>query len=446
MKIKIIGFFVITLLIGASMSVVGNVLISNLLYYDVGVGEPTNIHDGDYRFLGEDSLFVTVRNYGDLTAKFELNFTLERLEGLVPIEILDEGFEDPLFPPDGWQVHHDGNQYPWQRDTIIGHESSACAGLFTIWPPTPPMTFDEWLVTDSYDFSEVTSLMLSVWYYGHANMGLFTSNLEIWASTDGGTTPDDFMDTGILLEEINPDADEEWIPETMDLSPLEGDEDVHLAFRFVGEENDFIEFFIDDILIEGEVNNWDEIDSQSKGPYDLDPDVWIESFFDVYYDFEGEYRATFSLDTPLRGDWIDDNPDNDVYQAVFTVIANNPPNTPTIDGPTKGTVGVTYYYNISATDPDSNDVYFYIEWFQGCPGIYWQGPYPSGEQIQFGYTWENQGVHIISVKAKDVYEAESETVTLTVTMPRTRTINNPFRNLLESHPNLFPILQRLLRL
>ena len=40
----------------------------------------------------------------------------------------------------------------------------------------------------------------------------------------------------------------------------------------------------------------------NKNPYDLDPDVWIESFFDVYFDFEGEYRATFSLDTPLNGE------------------------------------------------------------------------------------------------------------------------------------------------
>jgi len=68
-------------------------------------------------------------------------------------------------------------------------------------------------------------------------------------------------------------------------------------------------------------SGWGEVDSGNKGPYDLDPDAWVESFFDVFYDFEGEYRATFSLETYCQGNIIypDFNPDNDVYQAVFTV-------------------------------------------------------------------------------------------------------------------------------
>ena len=65
---------------------------------------------------------------------------------------------------------------------------------------------------------------------------------------------------------------------------------------------------------------WEEVDSGSKGPYDLDPDVWIESFFDVFYDLEGEYRATFSLDSPMsKGDWSDDNPENDKFEVLFSV-------------------------------------------------------------------------------------------------------------------------------
>lgn len=74
-------------------------------------------------------------------------------------------------------------------------------------------------------------------------------------------------------------------------------------------------------------DDWAEVDSGGKGPYDLDPDIWVESFFDVTYDFEGEYRATFSLDSPrYKSDWTDDNPDNDVYQVVFFVI--DPTSTP----------------------------------------------------------------------------------------------------------------------
>jgi hypothetical protein len=70
------------------------------------------------------------------------------------------------------------------------------------------------------------------------------------------------------------------------------------------------------------ISVWEEVDSSSNGPYDLDPDVWVESFFDVFYDMEGEYRATFSLDTPLRG-WVDYNSSNDVHVAVFNVSLKN---------------------------------------------------------------------------------------------------------------------------
>ena len=68
---------------------------------------------------------------------------------------------------------------------------------------------------------------------------------------------------------------------------------------------------------------WEEIDSEIKGPYDLDPDIWIESFFDVYFDVEGEYRATFKIIDPVTHEsWNDDNPENDAYQAVFSVRQN----------------------------------------------------------------------------------------------------------------------------
>lgn len=445
MKKKLLGIFVCMLMIATSTSVVGNGLKFTLPAFDVGVGEPTNIHYGDYRPLGEDTLFVTVQNHGDLPASVDLDFTLERLEGGVPIVVLDEGFEDSLFPPQGWQVHQDGNQLSWQRDIIIGHESSACAGLFAIWPPTPPMIFDEWLVTESIDFREVTSLMLSFWYYGHSYTGLFMSNLEIWASTEGGANPDDFLATGILLEDINPVANEVWISESVDLSPFNCMDEVHLGFRFIGEESDFIEFFIDDILIEGEEYDWIETETSSNGPYDLDPDVWIESFFDVYYDREGYYRATFSLDTPLRGDWFDDNPNNDVYQAVFTVRANNPPDSLIIEGTNSGTTGTPYTFTFTSTDSDGDDVSYYIKWGDGTtPWTTYQTSGPPG--YSESHTWSEQGTYTIEAKAKDTFGAESDWTTLSVSMPRNRAMQIPFLQFLQQYPILYQLLQRFLQL
>ena len=122
-----------------------------------------------------------------------------------------------------------------------------------------------------------------------------------------------------------------------------------------------------------------------------------------------------------------------------------PPEIPMIEGPLNGKVGSTYTYNISAIDPESDDVYFWIEWFQGCPGVYWQGPFKSGEVVEFTNTWETSGTHFITVRAKDTNDLESDIATLTVTIPRTKTINN---YLLESvfsrFTNLFPIFCTIL--
>ena len=103
--------------------------------------------------------------------------------------------------------------------------------------------------------------------------------------------------------------------------------------RYLGEDNFFVSIqnngdddvtiYLDFLLERFDVNEWEEIDSGGNGPYDVDPDVWIESFFDVSYDSEGAYRATFSLDSPrseTQSDWSDDNPENDVFQLIFFVI------------------------------------------------------------------------------------------------------------------------------
>jgi len=140
------------------------------------------------------------------------------------------------------------------------------------------------------------------------------------------------------------------------------------------------------------------------------------------------------------------------YYADETVAAlpeggeNNPPETPEIDGPTSGNMGTEYDYTISTTDPDGDDVFYWIEWCnEGCTSG-WQGPYTSGEERVFSHTWDEQGDFTIKVKAKDTYDAESDYGTLDVTMPRTRAIQRPFFNFLQNHPILYQLLQRLLNL
>jgi hypothetical protein len=87
---------------------------------------------------------------------------------------------------------------------------------------------------------------------------------------------------------------------------------------------------------------------------------------------------------------------------------NDPPDMPTIEGPTKGNVGDTLEYIIYSTDPDNDPVYYWVSWFDGCPGIYWDGPYSSGEPISKSHTYDEKGTFRIGVKAKDSFDAESD--------------------------------------
>lgn len=52
---------------------------------------------------------------------------------------------------------------------------------------------------------------------------------------------------------------------------------------------------------------------------------------------------------------------------------SNPPNKPTIYGNATGKTGETYAYAVSTTDPDNDNVYYYISWGD-LSNLGWKGP------------------------------------------------------------------------
>ena len=129
-------------------------------------------------------------------------------------------------------------------------------------------------------------------------------------------------------------------------------------------------------------------------------------------------------------------------------IENQPPEIPIINGTTNGKIGITYNYTFVTTDPDGDDVYYWINWEPGCPAVYWFGPYPSGQVINLSHTFTQKGTYPISCQAKDIYNATGEPGSLNVTMSRSKSINRTFINILQNYvknySNLFLILQKLL--
>ena len=106
-----------------------------------------------------------------------------------------------------------------------------------------------------------------------------------------------------------------------------------------------------------------------------------------------------------------------------------------------------YDYSFTSTDPNGDDVAYYIKWGDG--GITdWTAFQSSGAP---GYSesnrWFELGSFLIEAKAKDVHGEESNWATLEVTMPRNLLLfNTLIQHLLEKHPNILPILQLLIYL
>jgi hypothetical protein len=122
----------------------------------------------------------------------------------------------------------------------------------------------------------------------------------------------------------------------------------------------------------------------------------------------------------------------------YLLHITKPPNAPTIVGPVEGKAHTEYEYTFVAIDPDGDDVYYWVQWGEGCPVVEWIGPYASGEEITLTYAWDSRGTYTIRAIAKDVHGAEGEVGTLEVSMPKT--YENPLWNLIE---RLFDWLEQL---
>jgi hypothetical protein len=113
----------------------------------------------------------------------------------------------------------------------------------------------------------------------------------------------------------------------------------------------------------------------------------------------GDSGATWEIreDPP---DWVG------LDYCFITYGLDEPPNVPTIDGLARGKAGGAYDYDFVTLEPDSDKVYYFIDWGDNNNSS-WIGPYSSGVLISESHTWSKNGTYIIKAKAKDSYGAES---------------------------------------
>ena len=88
---------------------------------------------------------------------------------------------------------------------------------------------------------------------------------------------------------------------------------------------------------------------------------------------------------------------------------NNPPNKPSKpEGPNKGKVKETLYFNTVTTDPDGDSLEYLIDWGDGT-NTGWLGPITSGTPFETFHAWDEPGTYAVRAKARDIpYLEESE--------------------------------------
>jgi len=155
------------------------------------------------------------------------------------------------------------------------------------------------------------------------------------------------------------------------------------------------------------------------------------------YDTPGIYLVTLT---------VTDNASNTDKETawVFIDAENHPPRTPWLLGRRTGENGTTYRYTFWATDPDGDDLYYYLNWgdtYWDGGAVGWIGPYKSGEKVTLEKTWKEKGNYTVRVKAQDRYGAKSDWATLKVTMPVSYSI--PMQRFWERLFERFPLLERL---
>ncbi len=173
------------------------------------------------------------------------------------------------------------------------------------------------------------------------------------------------------------------------------------------------------------------------------------------YDRDDDFLADYDELFVYFTNPFDRDTDNDGYSDYSEIVYGTDPNNyydpyepnthpdiPTIQGPLQGKPGIRYEYRFSSSDPDENEVYYYIEWGDN-QNENWIGQYSSGKEIAISHIWDENGIYTIKAKARDINGAESDWGILKVNIPRNVVhYNTLFLRFLDQ----FPILKRIFSL
>lgn len=127
----------------------------------------------------------------------------------------------------------------------------------------------------------------------------------------------------------------------------------------------------------------------------------------------GEHRITIGAGTVQRGAG---NYAPSLFGYLPITVEGEPPNDPSISGPTSGRVNISYLFEFTATDPDSDNVLYEIDWDNDETVDVTTEQTSSGSSLSRSFTWITDGVKTFQARAQDAGGARSDWTPHTITI------------------------------
>jgi subtilisin family serine protease len=286
-----------------------------------------------------------------------------------------EGFEAGV-PPTGWtEIHGDSATRSWYRSS--NYVFSGVYGARCSWG----YNLDEWLISPSLDFSNLTSPALSFWwvsnYYWHVTRD--NGDLFVKVSTDGGQTWDMLWTFGNIGYWTNWN----WYQTTLDLSAYQGQPDVQIAFHILA--NDNADIAIDQVFVSREP--W--ISFEPPGGR-LASGVNTNSV--VEFNSANLHRGMYQSNIKIQSNDFDS-------PTILLPVTMNVINTPPIITSIPDTiieVGAAYGYQVMASDGDNDSLNYQLH-----TGPVWMSINPISGLITGTPSEVDTGLVTVSIEVTD---------------------------------------------
>ena len=127
----------------------------------------------------------------------------------------------------------------------------------------------------------------------------------------------------------------------------------------------------------------------------------------------------------------------DWYPLMQPLGNHHPPEIPSKpEGPTNVKTGKTYNYTTSTTDSDGHLVRYCWHW--ELVDTEWTDFYQSAETVTISHTWDFCGIHLVKVKAEDIYGFETEWSDPLTVLISNNYLNDEISNQQQSLPSSIP--------